>query len=142
MSTEEWNCPGGGCKLHPSQEVPEMMSFFYQIAITVQPHASLNSSKEIVFCRDLMDCSEEEIKDELWCEMVTDVVRIVWTGNWVKVPGSHYNLSKPHTPRNHQNRLFVSVCAAVLQKPPAVFPVSKVRALQQSVFEPGVFPLW
>ncbi|XP_046686701.1 uncharacterized protein LOC124372362, partial [Homalodisca vitripennis] len=71
-----------------------------KVAITVQPHASLNSSKGIVFCRDLMDCSEEEIKVELQCEMVTDVVRIVRTENGVKVPtpGLILTFAKPHPP--------------------------------------------
>ncbi|XP_046685447.1 uncharacterized protein LOC124371177 [Homalodisca vitripennis] len=83
-----------------SKKFLKMTSFFDQVPITVQPHASLNSSKGIVFCRDLMDCSEEEIKDELQCEMVTDVVRIVRTENGVKVPtpGLIITFAKPHPP--------------------------------------------
>ncbi|KAG8247163.1 hypothetical protein J6590_066865 [Homalodisca vitripennis] len=56
------------------------------VEVVVQPHSSLNTSKGIVFCRDLMECSEEEIKDELQCEMVTDVVRMLRKENGRKVP--------------------------------------------------------
>ncbi|XP_046685728.1 uncharacterized protein LOC124371444 [Homalodisca vitripennis] len=69
-----------------AKKLLQMQRFFDQVEINVKPHPSLNSSKGIVFSRDLIDCSEDELREELHYSMVTDVVRIFRTENGQKVP--------------------------------------------------------
>ena len=54
--------------------------------IRVRIHAQLNSSKGVIRCADLRDCTEAEIKEELAEQGVTDVRRIVITKESRKVP--------------------------------------------------------
>jgi hypothetical protein len=46
------------------------------LQVEVEPHSSLNSSKGVVRCFDLMNCSIDEIKSELAPQLVTDVIQI------------------------------------------------------------------
>lgn len=43
----------------------KISSVFDQVSVVVELHATLNSSKGMVYRRELLDCSLEEIKDEL-----------------------------------------------------------------------------
>ncbi|XP_046684667.1 uncharacterized protein LOC124370426 [Homalodisca vitripennis] len=56
-----------------AQKFLSMKNFYDQVEITVQPHESLNSSKGIVFSREMLCCSEAELKEELKDSLVTDV---------------------------------------------------------------------
>lgn len=44
--------------------------------VEVSPHKSLNFSKSIVYCHDLLNCSLEEFSKELKDEGVLDIGRI------------------------------------------------------------------
>lgn len=54
---------------------------FGQYQVSVEAHSSLNISKGVVTCRDLLMCSTDEIKDELKPQRVTDVKRITTRRN-------------------------------------------------------------
>lgn len=46
------------------------------IPVTVSPHASLNSSKGVIYCPDLMDIGDNEILEELGPQGLTAIFRI------------------------------------------------------------------
>jgi len=79
----------------------KMKGFFDQAAVVVEPHPTLNSSKGIVFSRELVDCSVEELKEELKNELVTDVVRITRFENNVQTPttGIILTFASPNAPK-------------------------------------------
>jgi len=54
--------------------------------VKVKVHAQLNSSKGVIRCADLKDCSEDEIKEELAEQGVTDVRRVVISKEGRRVP--------------------------------------------------------
>jgi hypothetical protein len=60
-----------------SRKYLKMTSFFDQVPVTVEPHATLNSCKGVIYCRELLDCSLDEIKKELKSVQVIDVVCIM-----------------------------------------------------------------
>jgi hypothetical protein len=47
------------------------MTTWVDVQVKVSPHRSLNMSKGIIRCRDLRDCSDEEVLDALRPEVVT-----------------------------------------------------------------------
>ena len=49
---------------------------FINIAVKIEPHKSLNSSKGVIRCRELKDCSEEEILEEMATQHVSAVKKI------------------------------------------------------------------
>jgi hypothetical protein len=65
------------------------------------PHRSLNMSKGIIRCRDLRDCSDDEILDALRPEGVTNVKHIFPNKNVVKQPTNTFALTfaKPSVPK-------------------------------------------
>ncbi|XP_046686454.1 uncharacterized protein LOC124372131 [Homalodisca vitripennis] len=81
-----------------AQKFLSMKTFYDQVEITVQPHESLNSSKGIVFSREMLCCSEAELKEELKDSLVTDVVRITRVENGVPTPtpGHILTFALPH----------------------------------------------
>nr|CAH7725245.1 unnamed protein product [Callosobruchus chinensis] len=44
--------------------------------VTVEPHSTLNTSRGVIYCKDLLNCSETEIMEELKSEGVIKVQRI------------------------------------------------------------------
>ena len=80
----------------------KMRSFYNQIPIVVEPHTTLNTSKGVVFSRDLLDCTVDEIKEELATALVCDVVRINKKegGKDVPTPGLILTFATPHPPEN------------------------------------------
>ncbi|KAG8309234.1 Adenylate cyclase type 3 [Homalodisca vitripennis] len=77
-----------------------MTSFFDQFQVVVQPHGTLNSSKGIVFSRELLECNLDEVKEELKPSFVTDVVRITRMEgtNQIATPGHILTFNLPHPP--------------------------------------------
>jgi hypothetical protein len=57
-----------------------------QVPIHVSPHRSLNSTKGVIRCRDIKDCSDEEILEGLASQHVTHIYRIMITRDGNKVP--------------------------------------------------------
>ena len=51
-------------------------NFFVNVPVNVTVHKTLNSTKGVIRCRDLLDCTEEEIVTELSCQGVTEAKRI------------------------------------------------------------------
>lgn len=88
-----------------ASKILKMKSFFDQVSVTVEPHATLNSSKGIMYCRELLDCTLEEVKAELKSQLVSDVVRIMRkdNGNLVPTAGLILTFSSPNPP----TKLFV-----------------------------------
>lgn len=93
------------------------MKQFIQYEVEVKPHGRLNLCKGIIFCRDLLNCTDEEIRQELSKQDVIEVKRIqrkdgnniistgkfILTFNKVKLPNkiraAYYSLSvEPHIP--------------------------------------------
>ena len=71
------------------------------IHIKVTPHRSLNSSKGVIRCRDLRDCSNEEILDALSSEGVTHVKHIMSKRETSVLPTNTFILTfgKPTPPK-------------------------------------------
>jgi hypothetical protein len=62
------------------------MSTWFNVHVKASPHRSLSMSKGIIRCRDLWDCSHEEILDALRHEGVTKVKHILSNKNGMKQP--------------------------------------------------------
>jgi hypothetical protein len=73
---------------------------FDTLPIRVTPHKSLNSSKGLVFCHDLLDLDVEEIKKELAPQHVTDVYRMMSrkTGSLKPTPLLQLTFGTPKIP--------------------------------------------
>jgi hypothetical protein len=71
------------------------------VPVKVSPHRSLNSCKGVIRCRDLRDCSDEEILEALNCEGVTHVKHIFTKKNGANVPTNTFILTfnKPTLPK-------------------------------------------
>jgi hypothetical protein len=71
------------------------------IHIKVTPHRSLNSSKGVIRCRDLRDCSDEEVLDALRPEGVTHVKHIMTKRETSVLPTNTFILTfgKPTPPK-------------------------------------------
>jgi hypothetical protein len=52
------------------------LKFFVDRPVKVEPHRTLNSCKGVIWCRDLLDCSDEEILQELAPQHVVSIHRI------------------------------------------------------------------
>ena len=52
------------------------MTTWIDVPVKAAPHRSLNSSKEIIRCRDLRDCSDEEVLEVLRSQGVTAIRHI------------------------------------------------------------------
>lgn len=52
------------------------LKMMIDLQITVEPHVALNTSKGVIICKDLLNCTEQEILEELTTKGVTDVKRI------------------------------------------------------------------
>jgi hypothetical protein len=59
-----------------SQQILKAASFGNLYKITVQPHSSLNTSRGVISCSDLVYATDAEIKEELASQGVTDIYRI------------------------------------------------------------------
>jgi hypothetical protein len=77
------------------------MSTWIDVQVKVSPHRSLNMSKGIIRCRNLRDCSDDEILDALRPEGVTNVKHIFSNKNGIKSPTNTFVLSfsKPSAPK-------------------------------------------
>jgi hypothetical protein len=64
----------------------QKLQTFIDIPVKVSPHRSLNSCRGVVRSRDLRDCTEQEVKEGLADQGVTDVRRINAFRNGGKVP--------------------------------------------------------
>ncbi|KAG8280748.1 hypothetical protein J6590_108267 [Homalodisca vitripennis] len=83
-----------------AQKFLSMRSFYDKVEVVVHPHETLNFCKGIVFCRDMLCCSIEELKEELKDCLVTDVVRIMKVEHGVPTPtpGHILTFALPHPP--------------------------------------------
>ncbi|KAG1713961.1 RNA-directed DNA polymerase from mobile element jockey [Nymphon striatum] len=72
---------------------------FFDIPVTVSPHSSLNYSKGVIRSRELMDCSEDELLEELSYQGIIAVKKIIITRNGKKIATSTiiltFNTSEP-----------------------------------------------
>jgi hypothetical protein len=68
------------------------MTTWVDVEVKVSPHRSLNMSKGIIRCRDLRDCSEEEVLDAQ-TEGVTNVKHIFANKNGAKQPTNTFVLT-------------------------------------------------
>jgi hypothetical protein len=68
------------------------MSTWIGVRVKVSPHRSLNMSKGIIGCRDLRDCSDDEILDALRPEGVTNVKHIWSNISGIKQPTNTFVL--------------------------------------------------
>lgn len=73
---------------------------FADYPVTVIPHGTLNSSKGIVYCKDLMNCSEEEIQEELKeiGVMKVERIKIRKDGKLTDTPNHILTFNKPKLP--------------------------------------------
>ena len=74
---------------------------FFNINVRVYPHATLNTCKGVIRCKDLAYCdSDKEIKDNLKDQAVSDVKRISVFRNGTSTPTNTYILtfSSPDLP--------------------------------------------
>lgn len=55
------------------------LTMLYQTPVQVSPHKGLNSKKGVIRCRDIRDCTEEEIVQELASQKVTAARKIFIT---------------------------------------------------------------
>ena len=76
--------------------------FFVNVPVNVIIHKTLNSTKGVIRCRDLIECSEEEIVTELYDQGVTDAKRIVIkrNGNTIKTSTIILTFRSPNLPNN------------------------------------------
>ncbi|KAG1671734.1 RNA-directed DNA polymerase from mobile element jockey [Nymphon striatum] len=58
---------------------------FFNIPVTVSPHGSLNYSKGVIRSRELKDCSETELLEELSSQGITAVKKMLITRNGQKI---------------------------------------------------------
>lgn len=66
---------------------------FADIPVKVTPHRTLNSSRGLIRCRDLRDCEEKEVLDELQAQRVSAVKHIISTRNGKKEPTNTFVLT-------------------------------------------------
>lgn len=99
--------------------------------IKVTPHKSLNSCKGVIRCRDLRDCSDEEVLEALHHEGVTQLKHIHTKKNGATIPTNTFVLTfnKPVLPK--------SVKAAYLQIPVEQFIPSPLRCFNCQKFGHG-----
>jgi hypothetical protein len=69
---------------------------FLHTPIKITPHRSLNSSKGVIRCRELRDCSEEEILDGLKEQNVIAIHKVTITKNEIKTPTNTIFLTFNH----------------------------------------------
>ncbi|KAG1678704.1 hypothetical protein GQR58_013245 [Nymphon striatum] len=58
---------------------------FFEIPVTISPHHSLNYSKGVIRSRELKDCSEAELLQELKSQGITSVKKILITKNGKRI---------------------------------------------------------
>ncbi|XP_031332884.1 uncharacterized protein LOC116163173 [Photinus pyralis] len=77
---------------------------FAGFEIVVEPHKTLNTSRGVVFCRDLLNCSLDEIRDNLSSQGVIDVRRIRTRrdGEFIDTANHVLTFNSPKLPRNIQ----------------------------------------
>ena len=70
--------------------------------VKVTPHRSLNTCKGVIRCRDLRDCSEEEVLEALSHEGVTYVKHIFSKRNGISQPTNTFivTFNKPSLPKS------------------------------------------
>jgi Zn finger protein HypA/HybF involved in hydrogenase expression/regulator of replication initiation timing len=59
-----------------TQKMLKLRSFGSEFPLCVEPHKTLNSSKGVIFCPELMDMQEQEILSELREQNVSEIKRI------------------------------------------------------------------
>lgn len=74
---------------------------FVDMEVTVSSHKTLNESKGIIYCRDLLNCSTEELEEELKNQGVVKVFRIKTRrdGNLVDTPNHVLTFNNPTPPK-------------------------------------------
>jgi hypothetical protein len=107
------------------------MTNWIDVPVKVSPHRSLSMSKGIIRCRDLHDCSDDEILDALMPEGVTNVKHIFSNKNGIKSPTNTFVLSfaKPSAPKY--------VKAAYLKIPVEMFIPNPLRCFNCQIFGHG-----
>ena len=74
------------------------MNTLHTYNVTVEPHKSLNTVRGVISCRDLLNCSEEEILDNLKDQCVTELKRIHTKKDGILIPTSSIILTfKTHS---------------------------------------------
>lgn len=63
------------CTSRQAVQLLKLTSFYNQMKVKVEEHKTLNLSKGVIMCRDLKYCSDEEIKENLASQNVTDIYR-------------------------------------------------------------------
>lgn len=64
------------CTSRQAIQLLKLTNFYNQFKVKVEEHKTLNLSKGVIMCRDLKYCSDEEIKENLASQNVSDVYRI------------------------------------------------------------------
>lgn len=78
------------------------MTIWIDTPLKVSAHRSLNTCKGIIRCRDLRDCSEEEVLEDLSHEGVTQVKHIYTKRNGASIPTNTFVLTfnRPVLPKS------------------------------------------
>ena len=99
--------------------------------VKVSAHRSLNSCKGIIRCRDLRDCSDDEVREALSAEGVTHVKHLFTKRNESSVPTNTFiiTFNKPTLPK--------SVRAAYLNIPVEPFVPGPLRCYKCQKFGHG-----
>ena len=101
------------------------------VPVKVTPHRSLNSCKGVIRCRELRDCSDDEVLEALNPEGVTHVKHVFTKKNGTNVPTNTFVLTfnKPTLPK--------AVKAAYLQIPVEPFIPNPLRCFNCQKFGHG-----
>ena len=98
--------------------------FFVNLPLNIAIHNTLNSSKGVIRCRDLLDCEETEIVNELYHQGVTEAKSIILTKNGNKVKTSTIILTF------RTNILPASVMCGYLRVPVDVYIPNPLRCFK------------
>lgn len=104
-----------------ANQVTSMMNMkaLCDIPVTVVKHSTLNYSKGVVTCRDLLNCSLEEIKSELAAQGVVDVRRITTRrdGNVINTTSLVLTFDSPKLPTRIQAAMYSLNVRAYIPNP-------------------------
>ncbi len=107
------------------------MKTWINTPVKVTPHRSLNTCKGIIRCRDLRDCSDEEVLEALSLEGVIHIKHIHTKKNGASIPTNTFviTFNKPTLPK--------SIKAAYLHIPVEPFIPSPLRCFNCQKFGHG-----
>nr|CAH7763724.1 unnamed protein product [Callosobruchus chinensis] len=100
---------------------------FSEFDVSITPHSTLNKSKGVIYCKDLLNCSVDEIKDELKSVGVVDVRRLKTrrNGTSTDTPSHVLTFNNPTLPT------YVTVAFYKLQIRPYIPPPVRCFRCQQ-----------